>query len=197
MKKTLISILVASLAAALFCSQAGAQTKYNDIFEMIRGRVPGVTVGQASAGQMPSIVIRGVGTNSGMTQPLFIVDGIQTDNIASINPDDVDEIDIIKDGTSAIYGSGRQRRDYHHDEDRRQAGGGSGRGRQGRQGGKESREESCEEKDGVALQLHLDLMDARFVWNTDRDSFILSVGIGDSDDILRVAELPPDGEALP
>ena len=104
MKKTLIIIFVASLAAALFCSQAGAQAKYNDIFEMIRGRVPGVTVGQASAGQMPSIVIRGIGTNSGQTQPLFVVDGVQTDNIASINPDDVAEIDIIKDGTSAIYG---------------------------------------------------------------------------------------------
>ena len=104
MKKVLIRVIIASLAAALFCSQAEAQTKYNDIFEMIRGRVPGVTVGQASAGQMPSIVIRGIGTNSGQTQPLFIVDGVQTDNIASINPDDVDEIDIIKDGTSAIYG---------------------------------------------------------------------------------------------
>ena len=104
MKRILISVIIASLAAALFCSQAEAQTKYNDIFEMIRGRVPGVTVGQASAGQMPSIVIRGVGTNSGQTQPLFVVDGVQTDNIASINPDDVAEIDIIKDGTSAIYG---------------------------------------------------------------------------------------------
>ena len=95
---------MASLAAALFCSQAGAQAKYNDIFEMIRGRVPGVTVGQASAGQMPSIVIRGIGTNSGMTQPLFIVDGVQTENISTINPDDVDEIEVIKDGTSAMYG---------------------------------------------------------------------------------------------
>ena len=104
MKKTLISIIVASLAAAFLCSQADAQTKYNDIFEMIRGRVPGVTVGQAGPGQMPSIVIRGIGTNSGQTQPLFVVDGVQTDNIASINPDDVAEIDIIKDGTSAIYG---------------------------------------------------------------------------------------------
>ena len=104
MKRTLISIIVAFLAAAFFCSQAQAQTKYNDIFEMIRGKVPGVTVGQAGPGQMPSIIIRGVGTNSGQTQPLFIVDGIQTDNIASINPEDVDQIDIIKDGTSAIYG---------------------------------------------------------------------------------------------
>ena len=102
--KKIITISVAFLAAALICSQAQAQTKYNDIFEMIRGRVPGVTVGQANAGQMPSIIIRGVGTNSGMTQPLFIVDGVQTENISTINPDDVDSIDIIKDGTSAIYG---------------------------------------------------------------------------------------------
>ena len=32
------------------------------------------------------------------------MDGIQTENVASINPDDVESIDIIKDGTSAIYG---------------------------------------------------------------------------------------------
>ena len=102
--KRIITICIALLAAALTCSQAQAQTKYNDIFEMIRGKVPGVTVGQAGPGQMPSIVIRGIGTNSGQTQPLFVVDGVQTDNIASINPEDVDSIDIIKDGTSAIYG---------------------------------------------------------------------------------------------
>ena len=94
---------MACLAAVLFCSQAQAQ-KYNDIFEMIRGKVPGVTVGQAGPGQMPSIIIRGIGSNSDQTQPLFVVDGIQTDNIASLNPEDVDQIDIIKDGTSAIYG---------------------------------------------------------------------------------------------
>ncbi len=102
--KRIIAISVALLAVALTCSQLQAQTKYSDIFEMIRGKVPGVTVGQAGPGQMPSIVIRGIGTNSGQTQPLFIVDGLQTENIASIRPEDVDSIDIIKDGTSAIYG---------------------------------------------------------------------------------------------
>ncbi|MBR3012776.1 MAG: TonB-dependent receptor plug domain-containing protein [Bacteroidales bacterium] len=102
--KRIITISVALLAAALTCSQLQAQTKYSDIFEMIRGKVPGVTVGQAGPGQMPNIVIRGIGTNSGQTQPLFIVDGLQTENIASIRPEDVDSIDIIKDGTSAIYG---------------------------------------------------------------------------------------------
>lgn len=102
--KRYFTISVAFLAAALICSQLQAQTKYNDIFEMIRGKVPGVTVGQAGPGQTPRITIRGIGSNSDQTQPLFVVDGIQTENVASINPDDVESIDIIKDGTSAIYG---------------------------------------------------------------------------------------------
>ena len=36
--------------------------------------------------------------------PLFVVDGIITDNISTIDPNDVDSIDVIKDGTSSIYG---------------------------------------------------------------------------------------------
>lgn len=99
----LLKILLVTVLAAACCGQAQAQ-KYRDIFEYIRGKVPGVIVGQAGPGQMPSIVIRGVGTNSDHTQPLFIVDGLQTDNIASIDPDNVYQIDIIKDGTSSIYG---------------------------------------------------------------------------------------------
>ena len=78
--------------------------KYSDIFEYIRGKVPGVQVGQAGPGQMPQIIIRGVGTNSDHTQPLFIVDGRQVESIASIDPENVYQIDIIKDGTSSIYG---------------------------------------------------------------------------------------------
>lgn len=53
---------------------------------------------------MPQIVIRGIGTNSNQTQPLFLVDGIQSDNVSYLEPKDVYSIDIIKDGTSAIYG---------------------------------------------------------------------------------------------
>lgn len=103
MKNLYKSIILAFVLAAACCSQANAQ-KYGDIFEYIRGKVPGVIVGQAGPGQMPSIIIRGVGTNSNQTQPLFIVDGVQTDNIASIDPENVYQIDIIKDGTSSIYG---------------------------------------------------------------------------------------------
>lgn len=104
MKKRIISLVVAVTAAFALCSTASAQTEYKDIWDMIRGKVPGVQVGQSSAGQMPQIVIRGIGTNSEHTQPLFLVDGIQSDNISYLEPKDVYSIDIIKDGTAAIYG---------------------------------------------------------------------------------------------
>lgn len=102
MKKTAITLLLAA-AALSFSTEMNAQ-KYTDIFQMIRGRVPGVQIGNAGPGGMPTILIRGIGTNSDQTQPMFMVDGLQVDNISAINPDDVDSIDVIKDGSSAIYG---------------------------------------------------------------------------------------------
>ena len=104
MKRLFKHLIVAAIVFLAGSVCASAQQQYSDIFEYIRGRVPGVQVGQAGPGQTPSIVIRGVGTNSDHTQPLFIVDGLQTDNIASIDPNNVYQIDIIKDGTSSIYG---------------------------------------------------------------------------------------------
>ena len=98
-------LIIVSVILFIAANQlAAAQTKYSDIFEYIRGKVPGVQVGQSGPGEMPSIIIRGIGTNSEHTQPLFIVDGVQTDNISTIDPENVYQIDVIKDGTSAIYG---------------------------------------------------------------------------------------------
>ena len=104
MKRLFKLLMIAAIAFLAGSVYASAQQQYSDIFEYIRGRVPGVQVGQAGPGQTPSIVIRGVGTNSEHTQPLFIVDGLQVDNIASIDPNNVYQIDIIKDGTSSICG---------------------------------------------------------------------------------------------
>lgn len=101
--KRLLTIVALAVAALTFSAEANAQ-KYTDIFQMIRGRVPGVQVGDAGPGGMPRIIIRGVGTNSDQTQPIFIVDGLHVDNISSIDPDNVDSIEVIKDASSAIYG---------------------------------------------------------------------------------------------
>ena len=75
-----------------------AQT-YTDMYDYLRGRVPGVTVTSDKR-----IIIRGIGTNSDSFDPLILVDGVETTDLTGINPADVQSVDVIKDGTSAIYG---------------------------------------------------------------------------------------------
>ena len=109
MQKTIV-LLTAFL---LVCGAAGAQekvrdpkekTQYNSVFDLLRAE-PGVTVTPgAGAGQMPKIYIRGISTNSDQTQPLFVVDGIITDNVTYLRPEDIYSVEVLKDGTSSIYG---------------------------------------------------------------------------------------------
>ena len=73
---------------------------YSNIYDMIQGRCPGVQVSGTR------IIIRGIGTNSDATDPLFVVDGVTVDDISSINPIDVESIEVLKDGASgSIYGT--------------------------------------------------------------------------------------------
>lgn len=76
--------------------------------EALEGRVTGVTVSNAgSPGAAPKITIRGFGTSNN-TNPLYIIDGVQTDNaniLNSINPADIEQINVLKDGAAAIYGA--------------------------------------------------------------------------------------------
>lgn len=72
----------------------------------IQGKVPGVQITNNGApGSSPNIVIRGLGTFNGGTAPLYVVDGVWTDNIQFLNPSDIESINILKDASSqAIYG---------------------------------------------------------------------------------------------
>lgn len=76
--------------------------------EALEGRVTGVTVTNAGTpGGSPKIVIRGFGTSNN-TNPLYIIDGVQTDNpsiLNSINPGDIEQMNVLKDGAAAIYGA--------------------------------------------------------------------------------------------
>ena len=72
---------------------------YSDMYDYLRGRVPGVTVTSDKR-----IIIRGIGTNSDNFDPLILVDGVQVSDLSGINPADVSSVDVIKDGSSAIYG---------------------------------------------------------------------------------------------
>lgn len=75
-----------------------AQT-YSDMYDYLRGRVAGVMVTSDKR-----IIIRGIGTNSDATDPLILVDGVETTDLSGINPADVQSVDVIKDGSTAIYG---------------------------------------------------------------------------------------------
>ena len=76
--------------------------------EALQGRVAGVTVIQSGQpGAAPKITIRGLGTVNN-TNPLYIIDGVQTDDpniLNSISPTDIDQMNVLKDGAAAIYGS--------------------------------------------------------------------------------------------
>jgi TonB-linked SusC/RagA family outer membrane protein len=80
----------------------------NDPLEAIQGMVPGADITKVSgkAGSGDSIHIRGTRTISGSTGPLYIIDGIQGGSITSLNPNDIETIEVLKDASStAIYGS--------------------------------------------------------------------------------------------
>ena len=76
----------------------------------LQGEVPGVRVlsGSNGPGAQPNIYIRGVYTIQGSSQPLLIVDGvpIQSGGFNSINPNDIERMDVLKDASAAaIYGA--------------------------------------------------------------------------------------------
>lgn len=77
--------------------------------QALQGRMAGVQVTQNSGepGGSVSIRIRGVGSINSSSEPLYVVDGIPlTGSINSINPNDIERIDVLKDASSAaIYGS--------------------------------------------------------------------------------------------
>lgn len=78
------------------------------IDQALLGKVAGVQVKPISGepGASPQIRIRGIGSISAGSDPLYVVDGFPTDNIETLNPNDVESIDILKDASAtAIYGS--------------------------------------------------------------------------------------------
>jgi len=76
--------------------------------DVLQGRVSGVNVVSSnSPGGAPKITIRGFGTTNN-TDPLYIIDGVQTTDgniLNSIDPSNIAQMNVLKDGAAAIYGS--------------------------------------------------------------------------------------------
>ena len=73
----------------------------------LQGKTAGVQVVTTSGapGAESSIRVRGYSSNSDST-PLYVVDGLRTQNIAYLDPSDIESIEVLKDAASAaIYGA--------------------------------------------------------------------------------------------
>ncbi|MEQ9290217.1 MAG: SusC/RagA family TonB-linked outer membrane protein [Cyclobacteriaceae bacterium] len=74
----------------------------------LRGKIAGVTVFSNSGepGGNNRVLIRGMGTINASSAPLYVVDGMQVDNIDYLNPSDIVSMEVLKDASSAaIYGA--------------------------------------------------------------------------------------------
>ena len=76
-------------------------SQYSNIFELIQGRFAGVQVVNGE------IIIRGVNSINSSSAALIVLDGmpVSSSTLYSIPPVQVKSIDVIKDGSAAIYGS--------------------------------------------------------------------------------------------
>ncbi|UII23707.1 SusC/RagA family TonB-linked outer membrane protein [Fulvivirga ligni] len=75
--------------------------------DALQGQIAGVNIAATSGqpGDNLKVTIRGAGTIGG-SNPLYIVDGIQTGDISYLNTADIASIDVLKDAASAaIYGA--------------------------------------------------------------------------------------------
>jgi len=77
-----------------------------NVTQQMQGRVAGVTVTQDSRpGQAAKVRIRGFGSFQN-NSPLYVVDGVPTTDINTLNPEDVESLTVLKDaGAASIYGS--------------------------------------------------------------------------------------------
>ena len=83
-----------------------AKLNTSNPLQALQGQTPGMTIISQSGqpGEGLKVNIRGLGT-TGSSGPLYIIDGIRGD-IATLNPADIESIDVLKDAASAaIYGS--------------------------------------------------------------------------------------------
>jgi len=101
-KKSLVTGAISSID-----SKDIQNTSAPRVEQLLQGRTSGVTVVSSSGapGSGAKIRIRGAGSN-GNSDPLYIVDGMKVSAIDNISPNDIANIEVLKDAaSSAIYGT--------------------------------------------------------------------------------------------
>lgn len=92
-------------AVGVVSSETIEVLKPTRIEQALQGQVAGVQISSnsGSPGSASTISIRGVSTN-GDSRPLILVDGNVIEDLATINPNDIESVNVLKDATAGIYG---------------------------------------------------------------------------------------------
>lgn len=93
----------------------------SSLIKSLEGKMAGVNIGASTGdpGADQKVLIRGIGSISGSTQPLYVIDGVPVSNsdmqssglrsqsiLSSINPNDIESMTVLKDAAaSSLYGS--------------------------------------------------------------------------------------------
>ena len=130
--KTLDEVVVVAYGTTTKASFTGSAAVMKDkdmsaakssLIKSLEGKMAGVNLGASTGdpGSDQSILIRGIGSINGSTQPLFVIDGVPVSNsdmenagghtrsqsiLSSINPNDIESMTVLKDAAaSSLYGS--------------------------------------------------------------------------------------------
>ncbi len=101
-KKKEVTASIASVKSENFVKGA-----VNDAGQLIQGKVAGLSI--ATPGGDPTansqIILRGINSINASSSPLILIDGIPGD-LRTISPENIESIDVLKDGSAAaIYGT--------------------------------------------------------------------------------------------
>ncbi|MGP1993232.1 SusC/RagA family TonB-linked outer membrane protein [Zobellia laminariae] len=95
-------------AVAQVKSEELLKTSTSDIGAALQGQIAGVNVTASSGapGSEANVMIRGLTSINGANRPLYVVDGIPFDGDPKLSINEIETIDVLKDGASAaIYGT--------------------------------------------------------------------------------------------
>ncbi|ANQ52831.2 TonB-dependent receptor [Flammeovirga sp. MY04] len=95
-------------AAETIAGESLATRPVSSAASALQGATSGVQVTSSSGqpGSGPTVRIRGVGSMSASSSPLYVIDGVPYDGIGTLNPNDIESMTVLKDAVSAsLYGS--------------------------------------------------------------------------------------------
>jgi len=99
-----------SFSAKIIGSEIIEERSNANVMQSLQGQIAGVNIstGSGQPGTTPVIVVRGIGSINGSTDPLFVIDGMPVDGeiFRSLNGNDIKTYTILKDAAAtSIYGN--------------------------------------------------------------------------------------------